>query len=568
MVIQSALTRSGYEIQKSSLSKDELNQIKSDLTVTPKCLEQYNKTVESFEVFSETNDKIIVPRFYGQKNFGTAKKIQLDEGKKINITFTGEMRDYQKNVIKKAHKHIKTHGGAVISLPCGRGKTAIAIKEITKLQRKTLVLVHKSFLLKQWMKAIRKFTNAKVGIIQRNQVEVEGKDIVIGIIHSICNRDYGVFDEFGFVVTDECHHASAKYFNTAFPKIVSKYSLGLSATPDRQDGTSKAFYWYIGNMAHKEKQKPNDNVKTMIYQFSSTNPKYKLYWNWFGKTTPNTSKTTTEIGMIQERNITIANIVHEIRLRSEIRKILILSERLPHLNCLEMLISEQIAKDKQQYSSLKKLKKSIKKLIKKYKLDLSNINTQLDETADKSFKKILKKQIKNLNEMISENRLLLKSLKPQLKKFKKYKFHKHTTGYYIGGMKDDELEDSEKADIIFATFPMASEGLDIPELNCVLLASPRTNVQQSTGRILRQLDYEYQPLIIDIDDQLQFLSGQGKKRREYYDSCKYILEYYKVDPESYQIKKMNDYKETFSKFNKFEKREKPVMKDEDGIIYE
>ena len=63
----------------------------------------------------------------------------------------------------------------------------------------------------------------------------------------------------------------------------------------------------------------------------------------------------------------------------------------------------------------------------------------------------------------------------------------YTFGYYLGGMKPSELEKTEKKNVILGTFSMASEGFDCREhLDTIILASPKTNIEQSIGRILRQ----------------------------------------------------------------------------------
>jgi predicted helicase len=60
-----------------------------------------------------------------------------------------------------------------------------------------------------------------------------------------------------------------------------------------------------------------------------------------------------------------------------------------------------------------------------------------------------------------------------------------TTGFCIG-MNQPELELSYKTDFIFASYQMASEGLDIPTSNTLLMIAPKKNIIQSIGRILRR----------------------------------------------------------------------------------
>jgi superfamily II DNA or RNA helicase len=88
-------------------------------------------------------------------------------------------------------------------------------------------------------------------------------------------------------------------------------------------------------------------------------------------------------------------------------------------------------------------------------------------------------------------------------------------------MKEAALKESEKKKIIIATYAMASEGLDIKTLTTLILASPKTDVCQSVGRILRQKHSS--PLVIDIIDGHDIFMSQWYKRRKYYKSQDYKI---------------------------------------------
>jgi hypothetical protein len=68
--------------------------------------------------------------------------------------------------------------------------------------------------------------------------------------------------------------------------------------------------------------------------------------------------------------------------------------------------------------------------------------------------------------------------------------------------------------------------MNIKALNAVILASPRSNVEQSTGRILRVRISErvVEPLIIDIIDPHEPTKSQWKRRLAYYNKCKYNIQ--------------------------------------------
>ena len=96
-----------------------------------------------------------------------------------------------------------------------------------------------------------------------------------------------------------------------------------------------------------------------------------------------------------------------------------------------------------------------------------------------------------------------------------------TVGYYIGGMKEEDLKTSESKKVIIATYAMASEGLDIKTLTTLIMASPKTDVCQSVGRILRTKHTS--PLVIDIIDNHDIFEKQWHKRRQYYIKQKYNI---------------------------------------------
>ena len=100
-------------------------------------------------------------------------------------------------------------------VPCGYGKTVIGLYLASKLGVKTLVVVHKEFLVNQWKERIKQFLPyARIGKIQGSKIFVEGYDIVIGMLQSISMKEYpeSTFKDFGFVIYDECHHLGAETF--------------------------------------------------------------------------------------------------------------------------------------------------------------------------------------------------------------------------------------------------------------------------------------------------------------------------------------------------------------------
>jgi hypothetical protein len=96
-------------------------------------------------------------------------------------------------------------------------------------------------------------------------------------------------------------------------------------------------------------------------------------------------------------------------------------------------------------------------------------------------------------------------------------FFPDISGLYMGGMKEVDLEASSKKRIIFGTFSQAHEGLDIPSLDTIILSTPKSDIKQSIGRVMRETDgKKNHPQIYDIVDQWSMLYAMYSKRRRVY----------------------------------------------------
>lgn len=435
----SILCDKGYIVSKNNIEEDVLKEIKKELKVKPFVRGARARFAKGFKIYLENDNKICLPKFYGIKKLGQPKKIDLSPGKNVSLKFNGDMRDYQIKLIDKILPIILKQEGGIISLPPGRGKTVIALNLLSRIKKKTLVIVHKTFLLNQWEKRINQFLpDAKVGIIQGPIVDIEGKDIVIGMLQSISlKNDYNddVFDDFGLIISDEVHHLGAEKFSKIFQKASAPYMIGLSATPFRDDKLEKVIQFYIGDIIHYEQPKINQEIICNLYKFNVKHAKYEVVFNKYTKEVQ-ISTMITNLTEIEERNNFIITLIRQAR-ENTARKILILSDRRDHLDFLQNKINEL------------------------------NIGT---------------------------------------------------TSQYVGGLKQKTLDEAEDANIIFSTYSMSSEALDISSLNTVILATPRRKVEQSTGRILRAEKGKYlaQPLIIDIIDSLKPLMSQSYGRKSYY----------------------------------------------------
>jgi len=92
-------------------------------------------------------------------------------------------------------------------------------------------------------------------------------------------------------------------------------------------------------------------------------------------------------------------------------------------------------------------------------------------------------------------------------------------GFYVGGMKDEQREESARKRVILGTYQMAAEGLDIPDLDVLIMGTPKSDVEQAIGRILRADDDKKTPIVIDpVDNEPYYCERILSKRNRFYSS--------------------------------------------------
>ena len=115
------MTKKGYIISKKN-NKDKIEDIKKDLTVVPHNTFNKNIIPESFEVFIEDDNNIIVPKFYGIQKFGAPSKNEEYEGLKVDLKFKGILNEKQLLIMEKVIPVFNKLNGGLLCLGCGEGK--------------------------------------------------------------------------------------------------------------------------------------------------------------------------------------------------------------------------------------------------------------------------------------------------------------------------------------------------------------------------------------------------------------------------------------------------------------
>lgn len=143
----------------------------------------------------------------------------------------------------------------VLCAPTAFGKTVIAAAMIAERGVNTLVLVHRTELLKQWQERLQSFLGVGkgvVGTIGGGKAKPTGK-IDIAVMQSVSRQGEvnPLVENYGHVIVDECHHVGAVSFDAILKRAKAKYVLGLTATPIRRDGQQPIIFMQCGPIRHK-----------------------------------------------------------------------------------------------------------------------------------------------------------------------------------------------------------------------------------------------------------------------------------------------------------------------------
>lgn len=475
----------GYTIYKNTLTPLQLTKIRKDLTVKP-----FSPTASSFgpaanivtyPIYLEDtkNPKIYVPYFYGLREFGTPQETKITDGIEISphhATYTGYALRPQQQIVARTyldHVHAPANApkaGGLLELHTGFGKTLVANYLMSQLRRKTLIVVHTEFLMGQWQENIeRALPHARIGTIQGEKVDITDKDIVIGMLQSLSQKNYPqeVFNQFGLLIIDEVHHISSEVFSRILAKITTKYSLGLSATMDRADRTTWVIKAYMGDIVYSIKKREIDygvvvrGIEYRVPDVVYANVKHDFKGN------PLYSCMITAVCEHQPRSDFIVDQILGALVENPKQQIMVLAHNRALLEYFHRAIRQRSGELHERMRSAA--------------ADDTVIHPVIDE------------KVGNL------------------------------VGYYLGGMKMADLKISEGKTVILATYAMAAEALDIKTLTTLFLATSKSNVIQSIGRILRDKN-ESSPVVYDIIDTHPVFKNQwARKRIPFYRGEKYQI---------------------------------------------
>ena len=318
----------------------------------------------------------------------------------------------------------------------------MALKIISLLKKKVLILVHKEFLMNQWIERIEEFLpTARIGKIQAGTCDTFEKDIVIGMIQTMYSKVFPpeVYSQFGLTIIDEVHRIGSEEFSKTLLRTITPYMLGISATVERKDKLTNLLYMFIGPKIYSEERSNDDLVCVRGIEFKTNDEEFKIVETDFRGQT----KYSTMISKLCDygpRSDFIVRVVKDLIAENDEAQIMILAHN--------------------------------------------------------------KNLLKYLHDSITDRKIA-------------------SAGYYVGGMKQKDLQETETKQVVIATYAMAAEALDIKTLSTLIMATPKTDITQSVGRILRMKHDN--PIVVDIIDSHDCFQNQWKQRKRFYKKSGYRI---------------------------------------------
>lgn len=417
-------------------------------------------------LFEETDYELRLPRGLLsdiQKRFDVNINDKRLSRETINVTFNGQLSIGQEFALHD----LLSHDSGILQAETGFGKTVLAASLIGHRQRRTLILVHNTQLLGQWLRQLEVFLEFEeekavrytptgrekvighVGQFGSNK-KWRSKLVDVVMIQSLFKQKdlTNLVNDYDMMIVDECHHVSALQFEKVVAQFSGKYLYGLTATPERKNGHEPIVFQRIGPIIHKAEKRQVDFEKYLQLHFTN-----------FGKFETAIQLSTNFIELndtiLQDSDRNEQIIVAIVLAYQAGRKVLVLVNRVKHMEVLYRLLKEK---------------------------SLENVWT-----------------ISGKNSKCNREQLL------------------------------DEMSSLEdfRAFVLISTGKYIGEGFDLPQLDTVVLAAPlswKNNLIQYAGRIHRSYKGKTEVCIIDfVDIHVPYLEKMFHRRQVAYKKMDYCI---------------------------------------------
>lgn len=358
-------------ILRSSLSETQIATIRQMLILYPQSAPTYGK--QNFYSTVEEKDPIIfyivkadsngleyvwLPFSFG--NIIAGKIVNMERTYPThNFEFKSVLRENQIEVVKEALTHLNSFCTANLFLSTGFGKSVITQFLSTRIKLLTLIVLHTTTLIQQWVQDYSNNTTAKIWVLDAgaNPEIPKEYDVIITLDGRITNLPEQILSNIGLVVFDEVDRQLTKSRVIPFLSTQPKFIISLTATPDlRVDGMDAMSKALTGT--HSVVRRIIKNI-TMFKINTGVNPPVE-------KTSRGTD--WTKLNRYLSRDENRNNIILNLALQNYHHKILIVTEYQEHCTFLYDRFkklgksTEYLTGDKSEYDDCQILVGSKKKV--------------------------------------------------------------------------------------------------------------------------------------------------------------------------------------------------------------
>jgi hypothetical protein len=588
------ITKSGSFIKYGYLKDEKyVKKIDNYFTLSTQLITGKTHKLKSAKV-DKKNERIIIPRFgikdiieskYLKDNVKVISQLNPGQAPSKPFVWRGTQTANQKIISEHIMKNIYTKpnvdngsAGLILNLEAGQGKSYLAAYMISQLQTKTAIILHTTSLLKQWENVLKDALGNDVSIgyyysgkhklgdimlliinsasqdemdfkIKREikkeikrEVKKEIKPVTEGkqipnkkehkktITEEIKMKSIDFYNQFGFIIYDECHIYSNKMSIKTLKLAQAPYMLGLSATPDEHvAGFDNIVWWHLGPVLNANSlsgySATSEDFKATVHRVSYYGPdEYtKHLVNQFTQVTD----TAQTINMICEDPYRACLVVQCIKEGLDKGlNMFIFADRRCYLIYL-MKLFEKMYNIRGELLDDKKSKVNDDKSNEKKK---SKVN---DDKTDKSSEtKKSKKGTPDSSVVSSKTAQAITTSNPGLPATSanitpvNIKPKPANIMRIVGGASDEKVAKAEQESrAIFTTYLFMGTGKSIVKMNGLVLATPRkTKMKQYINRIFRLgSDATIERHIWDVCDMYINIKNQWTTRKKYYSSKGYKI---------------------------------------------
>ncbi|OCL87722.1 ATP-dependent RNA helicase SrmB [Aliarcobacter thereius] len=297
-----------------------LTNLRKPLYNTPKYLKGYEESANFITLPRGLKENLIE---YFNEN---ALDFKIDDKRVFNKIEVKELLYTLRPEQDDAIREILKYDSSICVAPPGFGKTLIGAKIFEQRAVKTLIIVNKNMLLEQWISRFVDYfgySKKDIGYLGKGQNKLN-TNLDVATMQSL-NNNSELIENYTQVIVDECHHIPALTFEQIIKNFKGRYILGLSATPNRKDELDPILYQQLGQISYEYK-KPRTHTNRL-----------KIVRTNFTSNLDNYASIVNELILDEDRNKEIISAIKE----NKDRKILLLSDRIEHINILEKFLEEE-----------------------------------------------------------------------------------------------------------------------------------------------------------------------------------------------------------------------------------